>query len=235
MFKNSDNGGQVFVNYHPNSNAVVIAFRGSVNIQNWLENLSILKSTFEPNECHDCEVHSGFLDMWDSFKSDVMSYTDQLYNQHGHPNIIVTGHSLGGALATLSGYHLRIKYGAKVTLYNFGSPRVGNEAFYNKIKQLYGGSDFRLVNQDDIVPHWPKALTHYGYHHIEREVFYETDNKFKVCDESGEDPNCSDSWIGLSIPDHLYYLGISTLCNNADEEHLAELKKSIDEMNGPFF
>ena len=84
--------------------------------------------------------------MWNYFRNDVMSYVDQLYHEHGNPSIIVTGHILGGALSTLAGYHLRQKYGDKVTLYNFGSPRVGNEAFYNKIREMYGGSDYRIVN-----------------------------------------------------------------------------------------
>lgn len=39
----------------------------------------------------------------------------------------ITGHSLGGALATLAALDHRRRYpDSKVTMYNFGSPRVGN-------------------------------------------------------------------------------------------------------------
>jgi hypothetical protein len=30
---------------------------------------------------------------------------------------------------------------------------------------------------------------------------------FHQCDGSGEDPSCSDSVLGISIPDHLHYMG----------------------------
>lgn len=42
-------------------------------------------------------------------------------------HLYVTGHSLGGALATLATLDHRRRYPtANVTMYNFGSPRVGN-------------------------------------------------------------------------------------------------------------
>ncbi|CAN0306134.1 unnamed protein product, partial [Ectocarpus fasciculatus] len=49
-----------------------------------------------------------------------------LKNQDWH--VYITGHSLGGALATLAALDHRRRYPeAKVTMYNFGSPRVGNK------------------------------------------------------------------------------------------------------------
>ena len=55
-----------------------------------------------------------------------------------------------------------------------------------------------------------------GFHHIAREIWYnKTDDPtyFKICDGSGEDPDCSDSVVGDCIEDHLVYLGWSTDCN----------------------
>ena len=165
-----------------------------------------------------------------------MGKVDSLKNKHGASEIIVTGHSLGGALSTLSGYFLRKKYGGMVKLYNFGCPRVGNESFYKKMKSMFGSTAYRVVHKDDIVPHWPKAITHEGYHHIEKEVWYKgDDDKYKVCDESGEDPNCSNSWTGLSIPDHLYYLGKSALCNKYQQEDMELLKEAASEVESEFY
>jgi hypothetical protein len=44
-----------------------------------------------------------------------------------HPR---AGHSLGGALASLAAHGLKTAYpGARMTVYTFGAPRVGNRAF----------------------------------------------------------------------------------------------------------
>ena len=40
---------------------------------------------------------------------------------------------------------------------------------------------------------------------------------FRICDGSGEDPNCSDSQtLDLSVYDHLHYLGIEESCVDDD-------------------
>jgi hypothetical protein len=70
---------------------------------------------------------------------------------------------------------------------------------------MMDGNDFRVVHMDDTVTHIPYDLSYDGYHHINREVWYndETDPlKYQVCDDSGEDPTCGDSWYGLNIADH---------------------------------
>lgn len=148
---------------------------------------------------------------------------------------MVTGHSLGGALATLAALDLRARFGQIVQLIQFGSPRVGNEAFYTKVKQVFGSTDFRVTHANDIVPHWPKALSHSGYHHIEREVWYTSATAYTVCNDSGEDPSCSNSVYGDSIDDHLAYLGQSTSCNNADAAHLEFLASTISSDSLEFY
>lgn len=70
---------------------------------------------------------------------------------------------------------------------------------------------FRVVHHRDPVPHLP--FTSWGYRHPSIEIFY--DNKqtsFAVCDETGEDPSCSDQFWVLPdfayISDHLHYLEV---------------------------
>ncbi|KAM0842410.1 hypothetical protein ACQ4PT_058395 [Festuca glaucescens] len=87
-------------------------------------------------------------------------------------HIYVTGHSLGGALATLLVLELSSSQMAKngvifVTVYNFGSPRVGNRRFadvYNaKVKDSW-----RVVNHRDIIPTVPHLM---GYCHVEAPIY----------------------------------------------------------------
>ncbi|CAM9438289.1 unnamed protein product [Ectocarpus sp. 13 AM-2016] len=72
-------------------------------------------------------------------------------------HLYITGHSLGGALATLATLdHCRRYPKAKVTMYNFGSPRVGNKAFA-ELYDSFVGDSFRVVNNLDVVARMPRA------------------------------------------------------------------------------
>ncbi|CAN0549541.1 unnamed protein product, partial [Ectocarpus sp. 12 AP-2014] len=57
-------------------------------------------------------------------------------------------------LATLD--HCRRYPKAKVTMYNFGSPRVGNKAFA-ELYDSFVGDSFRVVNNLDVVARMPRA------------------------------------------------------------------------------
>jgi predicted lipase len=66
----------------------------------------------------------------------VFSLLDQLVADasRGPWQVYVTGHSLGGALATLCAYELCNRAPSKrahysVTMYTYGAPRVGNKTF----------------------------------------------------------------------------------------------------------
>lgn len=64
------------------------------------------------------------------------------------------------------------------------------------------------VHSSDIVPHVPLEIQ--DFHHIATEI-WQKDGKLKVCDESGEDPNCSDSIWLPSIPDHVSYMNFDLI------------------------
>lgn len=78
--------------------------------------------------------------------------------------LVITGHSLGGAVATLAAAVFR-KQGLELTLYTFGSPRVGNEALAKYISA--SGTNFRVTHLNDPVPRLPPLTL--GYRHIEPE------------------------------------------------------------------
>lgn len=102
------------------------------------------------------EVHHGFKDALDLVYSDIVKFYET--KKEGR-TLFITGHSLGGALATLCASRLRAGI-----LYTFGSPRVGGRHFAK-----YMDSDFndityyRFVNNADIVPHVPPAFI--GFRH----------------------------------------------------------------------
>ncbi|CAI5531012.1 unnamed protein product, partial [Closterium sp. Naga37s-1] len=81
--------------------------------------------------------------------------------------VYLTGHSLGGALSTLFAYELSQsnlvrERNIHLTMYNYGSPRVGNAAFVARFN-VYMRDSWRIVNRADIVPTVPKLM---GYRHV---------------------------------------------------------------------
>ena len=71
--------------------------------------------------------------------------------------VFVTGHSLGGALATLATLHIKnFTSFNQPTLYTFASPRVGDPTFAAHFTNL---ECFRIANSEDIVPAVPPATS----------------------------------------------------------------------------
>lgn len=56
----------MYLAYNPKDDLIVMAFRGTNNIRNWLSNLHFDKTDYD--YCHKCKVHNGFLNAWNSLK-----------------------------------------------------------------------------------------------------------------------------------------------------------------------
>ncbi|KAM1543301.1 hypothetical protein EV1_012888 [Malus domestica] len=130
----------------------------------------------------EVQVHSGFLRAYDSVRIRIVSlmklaigYFDDIAEPLDKWHVYITGHSLGGALSTLLALELSSSQLAKrglisVTMYNFGSPRVGNKVFaeiYNKKVK----DSWRVVNHRDIIPTIPRLM---GYCHVAQPVYLTT-------------------------------------------------------------
>lgn len=100
-------------------------------------------------------VHSGF---YDAFRAVEQHICKDL----GEPSekdlpLYITGHSLGGALATVATHCLSSDYLSSDRLaacYTYGGPRVGNLAFGQSIKPPV----YRVVNAADVVPRLPPVF-----------------------------------------------------------------------------
>lgn len=92
-------------------------------------------------------VHQGFLTAYDSVRSAVMEMAElamirtKRREGSGSWRVLVTGHSLGGALATLCAYDLALHrwpegvVAPQISMYNYGSPRVGNRKFAKVVRR----------------------------------------------------------------------------------------------------
>ncbi|KAF5216174.1 hypothetical protein ECC02_011074 [Trypanosoma cruzi] len=229
VFTNATHSTQAFVGV--NESMIVVSFRGTRDINNWINNLDYIRVAYIQDGCVGCLVHTGFDCELNSLWAEMWGYLQELVAEKGIEGILITGHSLGGAMANIAAANLMSQNSlfpsaVKVLLYTFGQPRVGNEAFANWLLASFcrGGHElYRVTHKRDVVPHLPPMFV--GYLHVPHEVWYDNDGDtvHKNCTDifgtpcsaltANEDPNCSGSIYPTSIEDHLKYLGVCTACS----------------------
>ena len=112
-----------YVAFNNLSDEVIVSFRGSENIENWITDFEFNSISYPG--VPDAKVHDGFYDAWRDVAASVTSEVTKLLNTSS--TIVVTGHSLGAALASFAAVELRNSFtDSDITFYTFGSPRVGN-------------------------------------------------------------------------------------------------------------
>jgi triacylglycerol lipase len=107
-------------------------------------------------------AHSGFTKGLDLVWDEMLMALEQLRNSN--QTVWISGHSLGGGLATLAAARLA-KAGAIPVqgLYTFGCPRVGDGAFKEAFDARLVRRAFRFVNHSDIVPRVPMRSMNYKH------------------------------------------------------------------------
>lgn len=99
-------------------------------------------------------VHSGFYDASKMLLGSVTAAIARRQPQH----VWITGHSLGGAIATLTLWHLD-NDGKRVNgLVTFGQPRVGDRRFTQHLNRHLGQRMLRVINEEDIVASLPPRI-----------------------------------------------------------------------------
>ncbi len=139
------------------NDALILAFRGT-------EATSIKDiKTDARGKTIACEtggkMHTGFKEAFDEVGYDIEEKLKE--DEFKDRPLFVTGHSLGGALATVAAKKLSHK-GGLAGCYTFGSPRVGDEEWIENIKTPI----YRLVNAADCVTMLPpssETITVFGW------------------------------------------------------------------------
>jgi predicted lipase len=134
----------------------IIVFRGSVNMQDWLNNLS-----FDTTNFYNTNVSIGFLTCLEEDKNRQLKYDKPL---------IVCGHSLGGAVAILHAFELETHNNIIEEVVTFGAPFVGAKSFqdeYNFGAQNLISKTTQYINGNDIVPELPPIK----FYHVGKQVY----------------------------------------------------------------
>lgn len=132
------------------ANNIIVVFRGSDDLKDWFANFQAVR---EPGPLEKSKAHEGFQD---ALYPAVLRLTEVLNKFNvTDKKLWVTGHSLGGALASLYAGML-IENGYDVYgIYTFASPRPGDGRFAEELNKRIEGPHYRVVNNGDIVPHVP--------------------------------------------------------------------------------
>jgi triacylglycerol lipase len=146
----------------------ILAFRGTdvKDIEDMLANADTRPGAFSGKG----RVHQGFLAYVEKILPDL---AEPLAAANGP--VFATGHSLGAALATLTGALLEPVH-AVVT---FGSPRVGDRAF----RDAYPRRVLRVVNNNDFVARIPPAGF---FRHVGELVYIDRNGEFLLGTERWE-------------------------------------------------
>ena len=198
---------------------ICLSFRGTCAPIDLVTDASIAQSAWVEGENvedpNTVKIHTGFRKSLNSISrrlKELMLAAVAPGEGISDYDVLVTGHSLGGALATafcmdVAEYGMdagrglpqlepsepwwssiastitgkKVQIGTppppprpkSLKMYNFGSPRVGNDAFCKKFDSLVGnGIDeaYRIVNDQDVVARFPRtvnalALGNIGYDH----------------------------------------------------------------------
>jgi len=166
-------------NFGTKGDTQYIFFEGSSGNKDWHDNFNFFKDPVKANKNNkkavpyqnvgaDIQVHEGFIGQYKLVRENILATTIGKYNQ-GMKRIIISGHSLGGALCTLCAVDIQFNMppDLEIICLPMASPRVGNEAFaksYNaRVPETY-----RFIYKNDIVTRVPMEIM--GYKHVGKEI-----------------------------------------------------------------
>jgi triacylglycerol lipase len=151
---------------------VILVFRGTRTVGEWLKDLAIRQTEYPYYLAG--KTHSGFTELYETVRDTILAALRLLPRWK---QLLVTGHSLGAALATLAALDLAVHAGfLNLAMVNFGSPRVGDSQFATAYDGIVGAS-WRMANLFDPVIHVPpeRAKLPFSqetveYQHVQQEV-----------------------------------------------------------------
>eukprot|EP00467_Chlorarachnion_reptans_P023522 CAMPEP_0114500702 /NCGR_PEP_ID=MMETSP0109-20121206/8104_1 /TAXON_ID=29199 /ORGANISM="Chlorarachnion reptans, Strain CCCM449" /LENGTH=334 /DNA_ID=CAMNT_0001678379 /DNA_START=1030 /DNA_END=2034 /DNA_ORIENTATION=+ len=172
----------------------VVSFRGTANWRNVATDLAtwrVAPEEFGPGSRVGCLrdanalIHKGFWSAYQSVRESLLAALKELYRPENKPltslidekshspcdaPLVYTGHSLGGALATLGALDsalLMRPLHRSTACFTFGSPRVGSYSFA-RLYNEYVPDTMRIVFERDLITDQPKFC--FAFKHVGREI-----------------------------------------------------------------
>jgi len=205
---------RVLIMHNSKTHDIIIAFRGTVTGKNAASdaNMAFTHSPYTQSGL----VHSGFLDAFEKVKAPIKQHLELLTEIYNVPlasmNVNVTGHSLGGAMATICGSYLTNQMGLRtnVAVATFGSPRVYNTEAAAEYELALGSKTAR-VNQHrfDPVPAVPAGSLSYKHVGEQLRIDFTSSDKRHSLDSYMAGFNRTLNYVPINTP--------SALCGVAEK------------------
>jgi predicted lipase len=131
----------------------MVAFRGTQDAKDWLDDLDVVPVDYQAVAGIGL-AHMGFQLVYEHIRDSLKTLlTTQCA---GVQRILITGHSLGGAVAVLSGFDIsrNIIAGSVPEFCTFAGPRAVDPGFSGKFNAAFPLCN-RIVNFMDVVPQVP--------------------------------------------------------------------------------
>jgi triacylglycerol lipase len=148
---------------------ICMAFRGTNELADWIDNINAIseKALFG-------EFHRGFyqsvMDIWGPMYQTYRSLMDK----ERRP-IFFTGHSLGGAMATVAASIFVFNDWPFTSVYTFGQPRVMSRETSRIFNAECKNRFYRFQNNNDVVTRAPARLM--GYSHVGSFIYISEEKK----------------------------------------------------------
>jgi predicted lipase len=135
----------------------LLMFRGTQRRFEVLGDLLTLQTTYSHPDTEEKlgQVHLGFYSLY--FKQLADAVREAVQGLDSNKPLVISGHSLGGALANLAAIDLAIhqpEWQPNLHLYTYGTPRVGDFTFVETHSQIVP-NHYRVINLADMVPMTP--------------------------------------------------------------------------------
>ena len=147
-------GAQCYVVW--NDTDAVICFRGTEPKE--MSDIKADLNAIQKQGLHNKgDVHGGFQGEINKIWDLIIEKVNELKNH----KIYITGHSLGGAMATICAKRLQEQKVEVQCLYTYGSPRVGDKRWVKSLQIPH----YRFQNNNDVVckvPFWIMGYRHHG-------------------------------------------------------------------------
>lgn len=138
-----------------------VAFRGTESVVDALAGIWVTRSYLYLPPQNKVLVHTGILNQFDSIRVELFHLL--VHIAASYSEIVFTGHSLGGALATIASLYFKSHFCTwNVHCITFGSPRVGGLRFARMFQRLVHHSTRYVLGQDPV----PSMPTRWRFRHV---------------------------------------------------------------------
>lgn len=176
----------------------VVVLRGTMNMQEWLNNLNYRLVPFDFLNADYGQIHNGFRDIYKGLRGQIRQQIETFATD---TPLYFVGHSLGAAVAQLAALDIVLRQPERsdyLQVYGFAPPRVG-DSDYASAYDDHIHTSYRVINVCDVVPFLPSSRVD-AFMDLEKRIYVDTKGARTYVHQ-----------VGNPIDNHIYSYHVATL------------------------